>query len=164
MSNVTTKLPQVPLDVLADHLIVRILDADKPLTLIKLQLMLYFVHAWGLALYKQPITDIKFQAWIHGPQSVALMARFKDRLYCEVVTKADVNGPLLPLDSHVSDTLEQVLTAYLPFDSSALQHLAQQSKPWRKARGSKDPTERCDTELSNTDMLNYFTWLMAEPE
>lgn len=43
----------------------------------KLQKLAYYVYAWYLTLYNQPITNLSFEAWDHGPVSRKIYNLYK---------------------------------------------------------------------------------------
>src|SRR5580704_766118 len=50
---------------------------QNPVTNLKLQKLLYYAQAWYLALYKTPLFDDEFQAWVHGPVIPDIFRRYR---------------------------------------------------------------------------------------
>ena len=51
----------------ANEVISRAIAADRPVSSLKLTKLVYFCHAWMLALYDEPMLDEPVQAWLYGP-------------------------------------------------------------------------------------------------
>jgi len=52
--------------------------ANRPLTQIDIQKLVYFAHGWYLALQKQPLIDETILAWKYGPVVRSLYDEFRE--------------------------------------------------------------------------------------
>lgn len=125
--------------------------ARKPgMGAVKLQKILYYTHAWYLAVTGEPlITDQPFRAYDMGPVVDDVWHKRKDTQSRRLAP----NPPQLnPTASHIADL---VLAQYGPLTGRALSDLTHHEDPWREARGDQ-PGERCRTPLSNDTTVRYF--------
>ena len=51
----------------ANELITRAIDADRPITPLQTLKLIYFSHAWMLAIHDRPLIKQRIYAWRHGP-------------------------------------------------------------------------------------------------
>jgi uncharacterized phage-associated protein len=146
---------------ICDYIILRLKrDEDMPLSNIKLQKLLYYVQAWHLALKNgQPLFDGKFQAWIHGPVNRQIYDRFNPSkyLYSEM-SLSDVNDINVDkkLTTEEINHINLVLESYAPFSGVELEEMSHKEEPWITAREGYSPNERCEVEIDQTVLGDYF--------
>ena len=51
----------------ANYFIKRALKEGKLFTPLQIQKLVFFAHAWGLALLNRPLLEKEFEAWAYGP-------------------------------------------------------------------------------------------------
>jgi len=147
------------LDDCADYLLFKLTEDDRPLSLLKLQKLSYYVQAWHLAHHRAPMFEGRFEAWIHGPVNRALKDRFwsEHSLYGTVTAKS-IRREFDPrrLDPEDLAFVDSVLEAYGGFTGGQLEELTRRELPWQKARGSREPTERCETLIDEQTMGDFY--------
>jgi uncharacterized phage-associated protein len=52
--------------------------------------------------------------------------------------------------------VDSVLEAYGGFTGGQLEELTRRELPWQKARGSREPTERCETLIDEQTMGDFY--------
>ena len=67
----------VPPVAVANWLLKKSWDENKPITQMKIQKLLYFAHGWHLALLDKPMMDEVVQAWKFGPVFESVYHTFK---------------------------------------------------------------------------------------
>lgn len=143
----------------ADYIIYKLNEDGRPLNVLKLQKLMYYVQAWHLAYHRSPMFHGPFEAWIHGPVNPTLYARFRrsHQLY-GMVTVADVKSGFDPgqLDQDDRAFIDSVIEAYGGFSGSQLEEISHRELPWQKARGSLGPTERCETQIDEQTMGDFY--------
>lgn len=148
----------ITIDDIADYIIHRSAEDGRPLNLLKLQKLAYYVQAWHLALYYKPLTSARFQAWVHGPVSRQLYDRFKSNMLYDVVTVADIrpgfSAARLPQEAR--EFMNAVLDEYGKFSGSQLEELTHKEKPWADARVGFGEFDRCENEISEETMGAYY--------
>jgi len=147
------------LDDACDYIIVKVKEAGESLNLLKLQKLLYYAQAWHLAFYKRPLFDGKFQAWVHGPVSRDLYDRFASTksLYSEMSeedVRIDFDMSSVPEDQ--ASHIDSVLEAYAGVSGTQLEDLTHHETPWISARGGRRPSERCEVEIDESLMGEYY--------
>lgn len=155
----------------ANYMIQRGIDAQAPLTQMKLQKLIYFSHGWNLALYDRPLIDATFQAWKYGPVIPAVYHEFKEygvlgitALGTEILVSpthvfswyspqiVDETGMVKPL----LDKIWDVFGSYSGTQLSNMTHA--NGSPWRIMYDT-NPGGR-DIEIPNDLIKNYFKSLI----
>lgn len=153
-----------PVTQVCDYVILKVLEGGEQLNNLKLQKLLYYVQAWGLAHDRGRIFDAKFQAWVHGPVCRAVYDRFlpTKSLYSEI-TQSDISPGFNPDTINNDDQLfiDSVLEAYVPFSGSQLEDISHREAPWKNAREGLQPAQRSEKEISELDMQNYYKQRLA---
>lgn len=140
----------------------------SPMSNKKLQKLCYYAYCWFIVFFNdvEQIEDMKkgeirtlcaehFQAWIHGPVSPKLYNYYKSYGWHDI--------PQVSLKPIVSDELEillqQVWEAYGNFSADELETLSHREFPWRNARKGIRDGEACANEISDYDILQYYSSL-----
>jgi len=118
--------------------------APRSLTHMKLQKLVFFVHAWGLALHDQSPLSERPQAWEYGPVFDSLyhvLKSYGSRPVDEYLTKMNPatgqRQAMIPTrnDRTFWNLLEQVCTQYGNLSALQLSDLSHEPDgPWEKAR------------------------------
>jgi uncharacterized phage-associated protein len=148
---ITDYLP-ITADVIADFIICRYRDKGEFISHLKLQRLVYYVQAWYLALYEQPLFVGPFEAWIHGPVVRSLYSRFKDFSW-QPITEA-VECPSLP--NEVEDHVLEVLKIYGDFTAEDLEYMVHRESPWILARGDSHPLEPSTALIDEAEMMKFY--------
>ncbi len=148
------------IDNVCDYIILMCVTGGERLNLLKLQKLLYYVQAWSLAFDNEPLFDGKFQAWIHGPVNRKIYNRFKDtKTLYSPVTLDDMRSDFNPdndLTASEREHIQNVLEVYAPYGDSKLEAQTHSERPWISARKGFRPTERCEIELDEELMAQYY--------
>jgi len=128
---------------------------NKPVTLHKLQKLVYYAQAWSLVLNKK-LFEEEIEAWIHGPTIRSLHLYYERVALNPIEEEIDTNIESLYSDED-KDLLNQVWKVYGKYDADYLEYLTHQELPWQKAR------EECDLNpnpffppVINTDLMKEF--------
>ncbi|WP_020474166.1 Panacea domain-containing protein [Zavarzinella formosa] len=148
-----------------DYIILKVTEGGGDLNLLKLQKLVYYSQAWHLATAGEPLFDGRFQAWIHGPVSRELYDRFANTksLYSQVwpsnVTPGfDPDSVPLAARAHI----DAVLEAYVQYSGSQLEEMTHREEPWQLARKGYAPSQRCEVEIDEAAMSNYYGARLGE--
>lgn len=149
---------------LAYYILMKVGSASQ----LKIQKLLYYVQAWHLAYFEQPIVDEEFEAWVHGPVVRSFWKSMKDQwpMYDERSLKSDF---VEKVKTSVEGTLElqqiqlidNVLGEYGDKTAFFLENLTHNEKPWIEARKGLDPSDRCERHISRETMKEYYQSLIA---
>lgn len=147
-----------------NYIILKTKNAGESLSVLKLQKLLYYSQAWHLAFYGEPLFEGRFQAWVHGPVSREIYDRFAGTksLYSEVTLKDvpedfDLNSVPEGKQNHIDDILE----AYAKYRGSQLEEMSHHEEPWLEARRGYRSSERCEKEISEETMRQYYAKRIA---
>ena len=81
--------------------------------------IIYFAHAWYLALYSQPLVDSPFEAWQYGPvhpQVYHQLKRYSDQPITSRLTRIDLEtGADVPIEVSLSAEEEDHITKITRF-------------------------------------------------
>lgn len=150
----------------ADYIAVKIDEAGASLNLLKLQKLLYYVQAWSLATRDRPAFQNKFQAWVHGPVCREIYDRFKDEysLYDSVRPNEAIrqSASAIAADPDMQSHIDEVLEAYARFSGTQLEAMTHREEPWIRARGERGPAERCEVEIDEQLMTQFYANLLKE--
>lgn len=126
--------------------------ARKPgMGAVKLQKILYYTHAWHLAVTGEPlITDQPFRAYDMGPVVDDVWHKRQD----PQARRTAPNPPVL--DATASQIADMVLAQYGRLTGHTLSELTHEEEPWKEARGGLPRGEKCRTPLSNDTTIRYF--------
>ena len=119
---------------------------------LKLQKLLYYAQAWHLGLYGTSLFPEKFQAWASGPVIPELFWRWKEFGIGPVPRPATVP----PMMRSTAEFLDEVATAYMPYDVWQLHWKTRAEAPWLNARAGRDDGDPWYDELSEADMAHHF--------
>ena len=134
----------------------------------KLQKMCYYTYCWFIVFFNdielitednsnsiRVLSEERFQAWIHGPVSPRLYHRYKEYGWRDIPKSAF--KPNLP--DELETLLQQVWDAYGSFTADELEAISHEEKPWKNARKGINNGEACANEISNYDILQYYSSL-----
>lgn len=145
---------------ICDYIIFRLrAEGNGDLSHLKLQKLLYYVQAWYLAFENKPLFDGKFQAWIHGPVNRKIYNRFKDTkyIYSTINTSDIIEKDIVDkLEPSVKEHIDIVLEVYAGFSDTTLELKTHCEQPWIDARSGFQSFERCEVELLEDTMRDYY--------
>ena len=148
-----------------DYVIGRFVDEPNSLSLLKLQKLAFYLQAWHIAFGRGPLFDGKFQAWVHGPVNRQIYDRFKDShsLYASVGS-ADIRRGFdeRVLGENQRKHIDEILEAYGGLSGNQLEAMTHDEQPWKAARGSLKPNERCETEIDEGLMGSFYSSLLTQ--
>ena len=125
----------------------------EPMSHKKLQKLCYYTQAWSYALKNRPFVDSEFQAWVHGPVSPRLYAKYAGRGFEDITPESSC---LISFSNEDKELLESIWETYGEYTGNALEVLTHNEPPWRIARGSCVVSERCDETINKDDMIKYY--------
>ena len=112
----------------------------NPFTHLQIQKLVYFAHAWMLALHGRPLINKQFEAWKLGPveRSIynSLSARFRGNPVRPAISFPSTHeGGEAPCDPEEEHVLDQVCTLYGDYDGFALSTLSHApGTPWQQTQ------------------------------
>ena len=126
----------------------------EPMTHKKLQKLCYYAVAWGYALNLGKIVeDDEFQAWVHGPVSPKLYAKYKGKGW-SLISPDTCNNSALP--KNVEELLESVWLTYGEKSGNELEALSHNEKPWKEARDGLADDERGEVVIPPKTMSAFY--------
>lgn len=150
--------PNITLTETANYIIHQTTTNNTNTNFLKLQKLVYYAQAWNLAIKKRPLFEGKFQAWVHGPISRELYDQFATTksLYSPI-TKDNIDFDPNKIDPQDRTHIDTVLEVYATFTGSQLEEMTRQEDPWLTARNGYKPSQRCEKEIDEDLMRDYYT-------
>lgn len=119
----------------------------------KLQKLCYYAQAWSLALFKRPIINSDFQAWVHGPVSPELYSYYKTYGWQPI---EKYNKRIIGIRKDDLELLERVWQTYGRYDGQQLESITHNELPWLNARSGIGQWDNSHAIISNKDMETYY--------
>ncbi len=133
----------------------------------KLQKLLYYVEAWHLVNFNNPILSEDFQAWVHGPVVPELYHKLKEFGFNDLKV---VNDEFETVDEEIKNIIEKneisdetiefiysVLDRYGSLTSFELELLSHSEAPWLEARQDYPPHAPCTNIISKDRMKEFYS-------
>ena len=136
---------------------------QSPISPLKLQKLVYFIHGWFLAWFDQPTLDREPEAWQFGPVFPEVYHDYK--IFGSIPISQDnfkSYGPLIKgevpyPDANFHNMLEAVWKLYSPHSALTLSDLTHRpGTPWSLAR------ERGDRFLNQEEIKQHFKQMMKK--
>lgn len=135
----------------------------------KLQKLLYYVEAWHLVNFGNPILDEDFEAWVHGPVVPELYHVLKEFGFNNLKV---VNDEYDTVDKEIEaiivknrlttnqvDFINSVLNNYGGLSSFDLELLSHSEAPWLEARNGFAPHQPCNVIIPKQRIKEYYSAL-----
>lgn len=119
----------------------------------KLQKLCYYAQAWHLALYKMPLIDCKFQAWIHGPVCPELYQLYKNNGWNDIPKETNVPTSI---NTHQYEFIQEVYNSYGEYSGYDLEVLTHMEEPWKISRQGLDDLTPSVNEIDEKIMQKYY--------
>lgn len=119
----------------------------------KLEKLCYYAQAWYLANHGEPLMQNMFEAWIHGPVSPDLYAKYKYYGWSDIPMQANNSTKFNDVEL---DLLDKVYDTYGDYTADELESLTHKEQPWLNARKGYSPSEYSRNPISMKAMRNYY--------
>lgn len=127
-------------------------DKNNNFTSKQIQKLTYYSYVWYMIKYKnenKKIFEEKPQAWIHGPVFNSLYASMRSGVF--------FSHQACSFEEDVKEILELVYKIYGKYTGNQLEKMTHQDDPWIKARGDLESYEPSRMEISDRDILEYYS-------
>lgn len=132
------------------------------ITNMELQKMTYFVQAWYLANYHEPMADCKFEAGVYGPVCRELYSQYKKFKKDPIEVK--INPKIFNvIKDEDKKFIDEVVGAYNQFSSIELMTMSH-DEAWQEARGDLQPDEQCNKIIENNRIEEIYSKFTDESE
>lgn len=129
------------------------------LTHLRVQKLLYYMQGWSLAMRGRPIFEESLEAWTHGPVVPEVYEIFADHKRKPFSPKEGRDGALTPDDAGF---VESVWGHYKQYSANELRRKTHSETPWLEARGGSQSGERCQNEIGQKSMRDFFVKSFAD--
>ena len=140
-----------------------ILKKGGKMTAMKLQKLVYYSQCWSLVWDEKPLFEDRIEAWANGPVAPTLYDAHKGEFK---VGPSSIKGNSAKLTKDEKETIDGVLEFYGEKSAQWLSDLTHLEAPWNQARkrAGVGEGERCQEEITLSDMHEYYSGLSEEPE
>jgi len=129
-------------------------DEPEFLTHLRLQKLLYYVQGWSLAARNKPMFQERIEAWANGPVVRDVYPRFAS--YGRNPIPPDEIPEPVGLNKEEAVFVEAVWGAYKQYSAGGLWNMTHKEAPWKDARGTLGPAERCTNEITRKALRAFF--------
>lgn len=119
----------------------------------KLQKLCYYVYAWYLAIHREKIAKINFEAWVHGPVSPELYQKYKKYGWDNI----PVYRGTVPVNDSIKKFVSSIISKYDKYNAEQLEEMSHNELPWLKARKGHVPHESSNNLIDDVDIINYYS-------
>jgi uncharacterized phage-associated protein len=124
---------------------------------LRLQKLLYYVQGWSLALRSKPMFVERVEAWAHGPVVPVVYHAFSGFGFQPILLR-DIGLPANLVDEEMQ-FIGSVWQQYKQFSASSLREMTHKESPWMNARVGLGPADRCEKEITQKAMRDFFSML-----
>lgn len=143
----------------ADYFLAQAAAISAPMTCSKLQKLVYYAQAWHLYLYKTPLFEEDFEAWLQGPRLLELYTTFgaSKNKNIELPPWYNPNIAVEKLGDKL-DLLEQIETTYAYLTNSELDNIIAEETPFIKAKreNTLSPTYKVQPAIVRKEWMMNF--------
>jgi uncharacterized phage-associated protein len=132
-----------------------ILEKKAPITVMKLQKLVYYSQAWSLVWDEKPLFEQEIQAWRHGPVVAELYQAHRGQYQLDQLP----NGNSHNLTDEEKETIDSVLETYGDKSSQWLSDLTHMESPWIDARKGFSSDSPSQNEITQASMMEYYSSL-----
>lgn len=157
---------RVKIDDITDFVICYLNNEDITVTPLSLQKILYYIQAWHLVFFDDPLFDDEPEAWVNGPVYRHIYDRFKNEWYkgetlricdiAEVEENLDESLKGMGLSKDQTTFLFEVLQTYGTMPAKKLVYLTHAEQPWQQAREGYGPFDICNRVITHKSMFIYY--------
>ncbi len=135
-----------------------ILRRTGPITVMKLQKLVYYAQAWSLVWDERLLFREKIEAWAHGPVAPRLYDAHRGQFRVSRISGGDCRH----LNPTQRETVDAVVKYYGKKTALQLSELTHREDPWREARAKAGlrPLERGHAEITRESMMEYYSSLV----
>lgn len=138
------------------------------LTPLKLQILLYYVHAWNMVYYDLDIYGEMPQAWINSPVYIKVVDKY-EKLGSFDIIKIQMNqveieesivqyiNSIQWVDDEQVDLINYVLCSYSQYSDMALVNRIHNDTAWLNARIGLLPHEHCSNYMKYNDIKKFYS-------
>lgn len=145
-------------------------DLGVAVTPLKLQKLLYFVHADYICRYGVPLLSEDFEAWAYGPVCPSVYAQFKEFSRQPITKRAATFNPIMRSSSilvaNPSDSIRQnirpIFDLYIDVDAGLLSALShKKGGPWDRAFQQFEAHRNINRVISNDLIVETHNFASA---
>lgn len=154
-----------PIDI-SNFIAHKVIDGGHPLTVLKLQKLLYYVESWHIAFYDTCLISEDFQAWVHGPVCSTVFSYYKygknKNTYSDLLPVDVDSSQFDNLDFNIKQHINNVLETYAKYSGTQLEALTHSEYPWIQARAGLPDHTPSKNPISKDVIKKYYKDLIAQ--
>jgi len=132
-----------------------ILQKQGPMSVMKLQKLIYYCQAWSLVWDEKPLFNEEIEAWAMGPVVRELYEVHKGSFELRSLDMGNSDS----LSSEQKETVDAILGTYGNQTAQWLSDLTHFENPWNEAREGIPEGASCIREITLASMHEYYSSL-----
>ena len=136
----------------ADYILCWANEKGKTVSNLELQKFVYYVQAWYLAVYDEPLFDDRLEAWVHGPVQPELWRKYKDCSWHPI----DVVPKCPKYTEEIEGHINRVMEVYSKYNGFDLENIVHHEDPWMNARKGLAPDEPSNAVITHESMKEFY--------
>ncbi len=148
---------------IADYFIALSNESHELISNLKLQKLVYYTQAWFLAVFKHPLFEATFKAWVHGPVIPQLYHEYKKFSWMPIqkeVGEEHIRKVREQLADDERDLLDDIVNEYFGIGAFELERMTHAEVPWQKARSGLSEDDTSSPTIHNEWMKSYYAQFM----
>ncbi len=121
----------------------------------KLQKLCYYLYAWYLTVYNKKVSDVNFEAWVHGPVCPEIYNKYKVYGWYNIPKFEGV----LFISEEIYNFSNKIINYYSKYNADELEELSHKEAPWLCARHDLKPYENSNETISDEEIIKYYSKL-----
>ena len=114
----------------------------------KLQKMCYYMYSWYLAIFKERVANVQFEAWVHGPVCRDIYNMYKRYGWEDIPSYIG----FIPVEEEVKAFASLIWNLYGNYSADELEQMTHKEHPWQNARRNCGMYEPTDNLLADEDI------------
>jgi len=106
-------------------------DAGDSISNLKLQKLVYYAHAYHLAMHGEPLIPERIEAWEHGPVIPELYRSYKQHGSQPIPAPDDFDQR--EYDERTRELLDEIHEVFGQYSAAKLRNLTHAERPWAEA-------------------------------
>ncbi len=126
---------------------------------LKLQKLLYYLQAWHLVYFDNPLFEETPEAWVNGPVYRKIYENYSNKSRTEEIDCPEgvsFDSIFNELDDNQKKLFANVMTAYAVLSQEKLVLLTHNEKPWIEARKDRQLFEYCNDVIAHENMKDFY--------
>lgn len=149
------------INTIADYFLALANESQELITNMKLNKLVFYTQAWHLAIFKKPIIEEDFEAWVHGPVLPTLYQKYRGFTFQPIIkNKIDLKKIKSKFNPELKKLMSDIVEVYFPKTAYELEQLTHSEDPWKNARKGLEPDALSTNIITKESIQSYYSGLL----